>query len=512
MSTVINTNMFSIYAQRQADTAQRAEQSAMDRLSTGVRINSAKDDTVGWAVLHHQDAQVNAYAQSIRNTNDGVSLLQVADGAMGGVTDILHRMRELTLQSVSGTLSGVDRGYLQTEFESLQDEALNIIEMTEFNNIAVLNRPADQERESLEFQIGGEFSSLVDRESFEGLAVDPKTKGYYAGSTVEIDAGIADQITLSSVSIPGVGTFNPNLTVEVDGASTGIITLDTTPRTTEQWAAELESKINANLAGESVTVSYDEGNSRLILLSDSEGGASTVKITSAVYVGGLGLSPSPVSESGQREVISMEGVPLEDRSMTIDVDNQPAVSVDLPGVTLPLGEWESLLKSKVNGMNVAYDMANQTFTLSSVNGADGSINLMGSASLLGFRMHDTNQVMVDHLDLDDPTHALGLLLQNTQSIATEADASAMLAKIDGAMDHVNEGRSHFAAVENQLLKVSQNLEEYRVAGSKARSAIQDTDYAAESAAMAKNQILKQVTTAMMAQANQVPKQMLQLFK
>ncbi len=513
MSTVINTNIFSIYAQRQADVAQRSEQRVMDQLSTGERINNAKDDAVGWATLHHQNAQVNAYSQSIRNVNDGVSLLQVADGAMGSIADILQRMRELSVQSLSGTLSTDQRGYLQQEFKVLQEQTLSIIDSTEFNNISVLNRAADQEQESFGFQIGGEFSSLVDMESIEGHAIDPKTRGYYAGSSVELDANTEDQITLSSVTIPGMGTFNPNITVEVDGVSSGVITLDTTPRTTEQWAVEFESKINQSLpSGTAISVSYDEDNSRLILLSDSEGDASTVKITNAVYVGGLGLSPSIESESGQREVISLEEVPLEDRDITVDVDGQPAVNVQLPDLTLPLGEWESLLKSKVDGMNVSYDEAKKTFTLSSVNGAEGSIRLMGSASLLGFKMHDTNQVMINHYDMDDPANSLGALLQNTQSIATLAGSSDMLAKIDSAISFVTEGRSHFAAVENQLTKVSQNLEQGSVVVSKARSIIKDTDYAEASAEMAKNQILKQVTNAMMAQANQIPHQMLQLFR
>ncbi len=509
MATVINTNMFSIYAQSQASLAQRAEQTAMERISSGMRINHAQDDAVGAALQEHLNAQLSSYSQSSRNINDGISLLQTADGSMGSITDALHRMRELTLQSVSGTLSGVDRGYLQDEFSSLQDEITGFVQGTEINGVSILNRPSGQLEKSIDVQLGGVFTDLVEHDSYQGFDFEVKTKGYYVGGTMMSTAGEETLIELPS------SFWGNDLKIEVDGVSSATISFDPATKTAGEWATELQNKINAdsNLAGagKSVSVIYSKDDNNFAILSDSEGSASSVFVSQST-LDVFGVTAMDLGEAAQGELVSLYGVAPEDRTITVDVDNHAPVTVTFPEAIYSPGKWELYLKEQVDGLQVEYDSTNKSFTLSSVTGETGSVSLWGNAPALGLVVPDTQKVRVNHYDFDDPTHALGALLQNTQSIATEADASAMLAKIDSAVDYVNEGRAHFAAVENQLLKVSQKLEEYRVTSSKARSAIQDTDYAAESAAMAKNQILKQVTTAMMAQANQVPKQMLQLFK
>jgi len=134
MST-INTNVQSLNAQRNLSTSSGALATAMQRLSSGLRVNSAKDDAAGLAIATRMDAQVRGMNVAIRNSNDGISFAQTADGALGKVTDALQRMRELTVQSLNGTNTDVDRGNLQAEFAQLASE-ITRLGTTQFNGEA----------------------------------------------------------------------------------------------------------------------------------------------------------------------------------------------------------------------------------------------------------------------------------------------------------------------------------------------------------------------------------------
>ena len=133
--TVINTNSSAIRAGNASRAANMSLQSAMERLSTGKRINSAKDDAAGLAISSSMTAQIRGMNQAIRNANDGMSMAQTADGALGEVTNMLQRIRELAVQSASGTYSDDDRGNLQTEVTALTTQITNILSNTKFNNV-----------------------------------------------------------------------------------------------------------------------------------------------------------------------------------------------------------------------------------------------------------------------------------------------------------------------------------------------------------------------------------------
>ncbi len=135
--TVINTNTAALRAQNGSRVANEALQSAMERLSTGKRINSAKDDAAGLAISSSMTSQIRGMSQAIRNANDGISLAQTADGALGEVTNMLQRIRELSVQSASGTYSADDRANLQSEVTQLGAQIDSIISDTKFNGVAV---------------------------------------------------------------------------------------------------------------------------------------------------------------------------------------------------------------------------------------------------------------------------------------------------------------------------------------------------------------------------------------
>lgn len=140
MTSVINTNMGSLNAQRHLSKTTHAMQTAMERLSSGLRVNSAKDDAAGLAIGDRMTSQIRGMTVAMRNANDGISMAQTTEGAMGTITDTLQRMRDLAVQAKNfGAVSSSDRQKLQTEFKQLGDEIGRIIQNTEFNGKKVLN-------------------------------------------------------------------------------------------------------------------------------------------------------------------------------------------------------------------------------------------------------------------------------------------------------------------------------------------------------------------------------------
>ena len=138
MPQVINTNMMSLNTQRSLNMSQGSMQTSLERLSSGLRINRAKDDAAGLAISERFTSQIRGLEQANRNANDGISLLQTAEGALAEITNMLQRMRELSVQSINGTVSDSDRNSLQNEFGELQQEVGRILNSTEFNGVNLL--------------------------------------------------------------------------------------------------------------------------------------------------------------------------------------------------------------------------------------------------------------------------------------------------------------------------------------------------------------------------------------
>jgi flagellin len=155
---VINTNVLALNAQRNASASQGALATSIQRLSSGLRVNSAKDDAAGLAIANRMDEQVRGMNVAIRNANDGISLAQTGEGALGKVTDMLQRMRELAVQSANATNSSSDRSSLNSEYSQLAAEITRTLGATAFNGTSLLNTAA-----TLSFQIGAGTSSVTDQ-------------------------------------------------------------------------------------------------------------------------------------------------------------------------------------------------------------------------------------------------------------------------------------------------------------------------------------------------------------
>jgi flagellin len=221
MAQTINTNVMSLNAQRNLATTQGSLATSMQRLSSGMRVNSAKDDAAGLAIAERMNTQIRGMNVAMRNANDAISMSQTAESALGKISDSLQRMRELAVQSRNGTNSDTDRSFLQKEFEQLQLEIGRIVRSTNFNGQAIFNSTAPT---SITFQIGanptGDDIVTVDAAILEGNAD--------TAANILAGASAADTLTTAFTTLDGtngiaIGTYD----VGVPPAVTPTIATDT---------------------------------------------------------------------------------------------------------------------------------------------------------------------------------------------------------------------------------------------------------------------------------------------
>jgi flagellin len=238
MSLVINSNIASLDAQRNLSKTQASLATSLQRLSSGLRINSAADDSAGLAISTKMNAQVRSMNQAVRNANDGISLVQTADGALNEVTNILTRMRELTTQSASGTLQASDRQDIGNEFSQLQDEITRIANSTTFNGQKLLTGTGGDTSDSkFIIQVGAGTTSGTDTITLDtstaagkgataaDLGVDATTAGLKVDSvadanaaTTAIDTAIDTVNNLRS----NLGAYQNRLTSTINNLQVGV--------------------------------------------------------------------------------------------------------------------------------------------------------------------------------------------------------------------------------------------------------------------------------------------------
>ena len=224
MPQTINTNLVSLNAQRNLSTSQSSLATSMQRLSSGLRVNTAKDDAAGLAIAERMHAQVRGMNVAMRNANDGISMAQVGEGALGKVSDIFQRMRELAVQSANGTNSAADRVSLNQEYTQLAQEATRTLGGTQFNGQNILATT-----NASEFQIGSNNTSTLDRitvTSFDWTSTNQTGITDVLGSNVLSGTDIGSYN--SGTSTYTAGTDAPaNLITDIPSAQTAIANIDT---------------------------------------------------------------------------------------------------------------------------------------------------------------------------------------------------------------------------------------------------------------------------------------------
>jgi flagellin len=251
MAMTINTNVASLNAQRNLTTSQSSLATSLQRLSSGLRINSAKDDAAGLAISERMTTQVRGLTQAIRNANDGVSLAQTAEGALGEIGNDLQRIRELAVQASNGTNTQSDRDALQAEVSQLQAEIQRVAEQTSFNG----NKLLDGSFTGVQFQIGANAGETIGI----GSIMNAQTAAL-GGSLTRYTA------TVQASALTGYGTAIPAGGVTINGVDIGQV--DAASNAQER-AAQMTEAINRVSSQSGVGASYDKTTGQITLTSSA---------------------------------------------------------------------------------------------------------------------------------------------------------------------------------------------------------------------------------------------------
>ncbi len=487
MPQVINTNVTSLNAQRQLNRTQGIQSTAMDRLSSGLRINSAKDDAAGLAIADRMTSQVRGLDQAVRNANDGISLSQTAEGALQETTNILQRMRVLAVQSANDTNSAADRDNLQKEVTQLQSELNRIANTTTFNSKKLL----DGSFSGQQFHIGAQANETISV-NITGVTTE----------TIGNERFVSNPTGAASLSGAKAGTVN-NATAPQTLTIAGTLGDEDVPVTAGQSAKSIADRVNDKSEDTGVTANAitsaelsnfaASGAISFNLYGQNEDDAATVTANITDPTDVTVLVAAINSQSGKTGITA-----------TINDSKNGVVLKNTEGFDITIDDFQHDGATKTvdfSGLDEAGDVAGVAVSMTG-GAATNEVTVGGRIefdSNVGFTVKsDVNeQITVDN------TSAKGSSLQKVADIdiGSQAGSNKALSIIDGALAKVSDSRASLGAVQNRFSSTIANLENVSQNVSAARSRIQDADFAKESANLAKGQILQQAGTAMLAQAN-----------
>ncbi len=486
MASTINTNVASLTAQRNLGVSQGSLNTSIQRLSSGLRINSAKDDAAGLAISERFTSQIRGLNQAARNANDGISLSQVAESALAGAGNILQRVRELSVQSANATNSAGDRKAIQAEVGQLLSELDRMAVTTEFNGQKLL----DGSFGSATFQVGANANQTI-----------TATTGNFRTATYGTQLKQSAPVVVAASATPTAltGTF------DIAGLQTKPVTL-----TLADTMATAAAKINAltEATGVSATARNQveltnfaaSGSYSLAVKGDNNTPANVTFSVSAAGATAAGLAESikafndVSSQTGITAKLNANGngvVLINETGADIQIQNNSAA-----GNTISLG---------------AYDAVNSNFVTPGV----GATPVGGFATARGYlEMNSDKGFSIGILSGTPPVTATASTLNsvNTIDVSTVDGATKALKIIDSALAAVNGQRASFGALQARFETTIANLNTSSENMSASRSRIQDADFAQETANLSRTQILQQAGTAMVAQANQIPQGVLSLLK
>lgn len=503
MAAVINTNISSLNSQRNLSTSQSALSTSLQRLSSGMRINSAKDDAAGLAISDRMTSQIRGMTQATRNANDGVSLAQTAEGALASSGDILQRIRELAVQSSNATNSSSDRQALQTEVGQLGSELNRIAQTTSFNGQALL----DGTMGTANFQVGADANQLI---SASGANFLTNTYGNNRiandASAVKKDAlgnAVAGQLTISgSIGTTTVDTTaaaaavaGPPAVAAIKGSTAKSVAADINSQTAKTGVtASAQTDVNLNLGAESYSFSIGSDNATGVTVSFAVSGTAS---TAADYAAGINAINAQTAKTG----------------VTAQYD-----SVN-KGMKLTNASGENISLTQGTTANQKFDVDGYKAD-GKVQGAAQDIKTAADAATVNGRVtfDSQNSFSVTEntttgLSIGKAT-AQGSTLNSVSTLdVTTFDGAQLALKIaDAALATVNGQRAQYGALQSRFSSAISNLQSTTENLSASRSRIVDTDFASETANMTRGQILQQAGTAMLAQANSLPNGVLSLLR
>jgi flagellin len=614
MPQVINTNVASLNAQRNLTTSQGQLATALQRLSSGLRINSARDDAAGLAISERFTTQIRGLNQAVRNANDGISLAQTAEGALGETGNALQRIRELAIQSANSTNSASDRAALNAEAAQLLQEIQRNGLTTQFNGQNIL----DGTFSSAQFQVGANAnqtisfgitgattnllgayqatSTAVTASAFDGagftingvevgVSAATSAAGVTADSATAKATAINSKSNLTGVtaaaassvqgSAPIARSSLANGALQINGVSVGAIARDANAVTQGRSAATAINAVTnqtgvtavADASTGALTLSTSDG--RNIALTSSAGtaaGATAIFNATGLDVS-VGANPTgndtfTLQVGGAFDIIApvgagslTEGDSFVLDGLTYEFTTDATVTSGSVAVTVGGADTAAQVAAALNtAVNAQYALGNtsvnstvatDTLTLvnrklganatlagyseagvvggggigalvqgaetAGTNAADGTgITTRGTVTLSSAANFTLGGADLAYAGLASAAPALTRL--DTVNISTVAGANTAIAVLDGALSQVTSIRADLGAVQNRLSSTVANLTTTAENLSAARSRILDADFAAETASLTRAQILQQAGTAILAQANAIPQNVLSLLR
>ena len=478
MAVTVNTNVSAMTAQRYLNGASNGVASSMEKLSSGLRINSAKDDSAGLQISNRLTSQTNGLNVAMRNANDGVSMAQTAEGAMSETTNMLQRMRDLSLQAANGSNTTEDRESIQKEVDSLKTEMTRIAETTTFGGQQLL----DGSFGTKQFQIGSNANETIGitlgNVSANNLGINQ------GGGTAGSKIGVAE--TTGLVTAPegkfAVGAVAGSINVNGATGSAEVVVAGTETVTT------IADNINAKSGVTGVKASTEVTTTLTNLVAGETG---TMKIGTdefnlASYGDDVNRLAKDLTDKGYEAEVDKDG------GLVITAQNVDGIAIDgakKDGVTL------GAAKAAADGNSI---VANAKLKLSS---EEGSFSITDKAAAV--------KVTESLMTVASTSSSVNSV--NDIDVTSASGAQDSIAILDSAIKTIDSQRADLGAVQNRFNHTLSNLANINENVTASNSRIKDVDFASETTNMTKNQILQQASTSILAQAKQIPQSALSLL-
>ena len=471
MPATINTNLSSLTAQRNSTKSENDLTTAINRLSSGLRINSAKDDAAGLAIAERFTSQIRGLSQAARNANDGISLAQTAEGSLSSIGANLQRIRELSVQSANASNSTTDRAALQQEVAQLVAEIDRVGSQTQFNGINLLDGSFSNQA----FQVGANANQTI---SISGLAnTRSAALGASLAATVTGTAVTGTALTAGAVTLNGV-----SINAAVAGAANG---------QAADSAFAVATAINATQSTVVATAN-----------------ATTVTGVAPTTFNAVAAAAITVNGVALGAVAAGGSAPGQGTNLAAAINAVSAAS----GVTATSSATGILTLTAADGRNIVLAGAGVTAANTGLTAATtrGTVTLNTTASA-GITIAGTAPANGGFTAATTASALTGTAL-SAIDISSVGGANTALASVDAALNTINSERAKLGAIQNRFSSTVSNLQTTSENLSASRSRIQDADFAAETAMLSRAQVLQQAGSAMIAQANQLPQQVLQLLR
>jgi flagellin len=509
MAQVINTNVLSLNAQRNLTTSQSSLATALQRLSSGLRINSAKDDAAGLAISDRYTTQIRGLNQAVRNASDGISLAQTAESALGELTNNLQRIREIAVQSANASNSASDRAALDQEVQQRLAEVQRIATQTAFNGQKVL----DGTFGNATFQVGanvGETISLSLGTDLRTTAIG-KTADYVGGAAYNSALAVGQQGAGVDTTDLAAGAVNITLgtgqVVQVGAATAGAAAGQTAGSAYAKAAAINSSGLAGLTATADTTVQLDLASAAVSnAVTDYDLTINSVAIYSNYNAAVNGALTADQIVAAVNSNSAGTGV-----TASYDTTNSRITLTASDGRNVTVAQGNVGAANQGLGVIEGTNNTSNTATMAAADGATTTATYVGSIRLVSAQAITVGGT-VARIGFAATSYALGNSALNSTSVTTSANANTTIGRVDAALTAVSSLRSTFGAIQNRfestiasLTAVSENLEA-------SRSRILDADFAAETAALTRAQILQQAGIAILAQANTAPQSVLALLQ